>query len=147
MLKRFKPTQPDGTLSTFFLPETYIGGSISVFINGQLQNVENNEDSPFGYTLNESNGSFTFYQSPYSNDSLYILYDSDGGSDSKVIDWTKKIIKKEFLYTKSNKIRFNISTIKKVFKLKINNIKFNSKPNKLNWSMKPKTIKFKTTKK
>ena len=81
MLKRFKPAQPDGTKITFSLPSSYIGGIITIFINGQMLYSQDNQDDFYGYTLDELNKEFTFYTPPESDDFLYVMYDSEAGSD------------------------------------------------------------------
>jgi len=81
MLKRFNPAQPDGTKTTFSLPDSYVGGIITIFINGQMLYTQDAEDDIFGYTLDEANKTFTFYTPPEDGDFLYVMYDSDGGSD------------------------------------------------------------------
>jgi hypothetical protein len=81
MLKRYTPLQvPNGIVTTFELPSTYIGGDIILFINGQLLATRNDTEHPFGYTLDESNKNFTFYTPPHADDFIYILYDDTGES-------------------------------------------------------------------
>ena len=82
MLKRFKPVQPDGSKAKFELPSAYIGGTITIFINGQMLYSQDNTDDVFGYTLDEDNKTFTFYTPPENGDFLYVMYDSDGSSDA-----------------------------------------------------------------
>jgi len=81
MIKRFKPAQPDGTKVTFSLPSTYIGGIITIFVNGQMLYSQDNTSDTFGYTLDEVAKTFTFYTPLESDDFLYVMYDSEGGSD------------------------------------------------------------------
>ena len=81
MLKRFNPAQPDGTKTEFGLPESYNGGIITIFINGQMLYTQDDNEHPFGYTLDEDNKTFTFYTAPDEDTFLYIMYDSDGHND------------------------------------------------------------------
>jgi len=79
MLKRYTPLQvPNGANTTFELPSTYVGGDITLFINGQLLATRNDIEHPFGYELDETNKEFTFYIPPYENDYIYVLYDDTG---------------------------------------------------------------------
>ena len=79
MLKRFVPLEiPNGIRTTFNLPESYAGGDITLFVNGQLLATLNDTSHPFGYTLDETDKTFTFYRAPYTNDTLYIIYDDSG---------------------------------------------------------------------
>lgn len=100
MLKRFKPLElPDGIRTSFQLPLDYIGGTVNVYINGVLYVTENDVDSPYGFILNSNNNSFDFYQPLHSEDSLYIMYDSDGAAqtiDLNNVDWTKTVRKTNF---------------------------------------------------
>lgn len=81
MLKRFVPLEiPNGIITTFNLPSTYLGGDITLFVNGQLLATRNDITHPFGYVLDEINKTFTFYIPPISGDSLYIIYDDTGES-------------------------------------------------------------------
>jgi hypothetical protein len=82
MIKRFKPAQPDGSKTKFDLPDAYIGGIITIFVNGQMLYTQDDTDHPFGYTLDEDDKSFTFYTAPENDDFLYIMYDSNGGNDA-----------------------------------------------------------------
>ena len=91
MLKRYKPTQPDGSLLTFELPPSYIDGEIILFINGQMLQTQNDSSHPYGYTLDKTNKTFTFYTAPEADDSLYILYDYPINLNFNNVDWTKKI--------------------------------------------------------
>jgi len=88
MLKRFKPAQPDGSKKEFNLPDNYIGGPITLFVNGQMVYSQDNPDDPYGYTLDEDNKKFTFYEAPQSDDTLFVLYDSDGSSITKDLSGT-----------------------------------------------------------
>ena len=82
MLKRYKPPiQPDGIKTEFVLPSAYIGGNITIFVNGQMINSEGNTDDIFGYDLDETNKTFTFYEPLEDGDFLYVMYDSEGSSD------------------------------------------------------------------
>jgi hypothetical protein len=79
MLKRYVPLQvPNDIATTFELPSTYIGGDITLFINGQLLATRNDTEHPFGYTLDETNKNFTFYTAPQTDDFIYVLYDDSG---------------------------------------------------------------------
>jgi len=82
MLKRYNPSQPDGVKTEFSLPDSYIGGVITIFINGQMLYTQDATDDIFGYTLDEDGKKFTFYTAPENGDFLYIMYDSEGGSDT-----------------------------------------------------------------
>lgn len=81
MLKRFKPIEPiDGIRTEFFLPDDYIGGNITIFVNGILYVSANDMSHVYGFALNESLKSFNFYTPLTELDSLYVIYDSDGSS-------------------------------------------------------------------
>jgi len=82
MLKRFLPTQPNGSATVFTLPDDYTGGDITIFINGQLLNTENVLGNPFDYDLDKDAKTFTFTLAPNLDDYLYVIYDSDGGVSS-----------------------------------------------------------------
>jgi hypothetical protein len=83
MLKRYNPdTQPNGTKTEWSLPSAYIGGTVTIFINGQMLAVQNKDDEYYGFTVDEDNKILTFYTAPLDGDFLYILYDSDGTGDS-----------------------------------------------------------------
>lgn len=83
MIKRFKPSpQPDGIKTSWDLPSQYVGGPITVFINGQMVYSQNNTDDIFGYTLDEDNKIFEFYTPLEDGDFLYIMYDSDGSTEA-----------------------------------------------------------------
>jgi hypothetical protein len=82
MLKRYKPSQPDGTETKFDLPDAYSGGIVTVFVNGQMLHSQGDSDSPFGYDLNEDDKYIEFYVALLEDDFLYFLYDDDGSGDS-----------------------------------------------------------------
>jgi len=83
MLKRYKPPiQPDGIKTKFELPSAYIGGTITIFVNGQMLYSQDNTNDIFGYTLDEYNKTFTFYTPLENGDFLYVMYDSNGSSDA-----------------------------------------------------------------
>jgi len=81
MLKRFKPNESTDGTTTFSLPDDYVGGGISVFVNGVIYNTRDEDSHPFGYTLDEDDKTFTFYIALQADDTIYVLYDSDGSSD------------------------------------------------------------------
>ena len=81
MLKRFKIGLA-GTNLTFNLPTQYAGGPISLYINGQLFSVQDDTTHPYGYTLDEIAKTFTFYTSLYTDDFIYVIYDSNGLGES-----------------------------------------------------------------
>lgn len=82
MLKRYRPSsQPDGTKTLFVLPITYIGGNITLFINGQLVDTQNDTEHPFGYILDEGAKTYEFYTPPLDEDFIYLIYDDTGISD------------------------------------------------------------------
>jgi len=81
MLKRFKPVQPDGITKRFYLPASYIGGIITIFINGQMLYTQNDTTDFYGYILDEINKFFEFYIPPEADDFLYVMYDSNAASD------------------------------------------------------------------
>lgn len=81
MLKRHLPLEAIDSVNTkYFLPIDYIGASVNVFVNGVLYTTEGIEDHPFGFYVDLSDNSVNFYTPLYENDSLFLLYDSDGNS-------------------------------------------------------------------
>lgn len=81
MLKRFIPLQvPNGIITKFFLPSTYIGGDATLFVNGQLLSTRNEISHFLGYILDEANKFIQFYSPLLSGDQIYIIYDSEGES-------------------------------------------------------------------
>ena len=83
MLKRYNPpNQPNGTKTVWDLPSKYVGGVITIFINGQMLSVQDKSDEFYGFTVQEIDKTLTFYEAPEDGDFLYILYDSDGSSDT-----------------------------------------------------------------
>jgi len=82
MIKRFKPSQPNGIQKEFLLPNSYVGGPITLFVNGQMVYSENEIDNYFGYILDQKNKKIIFYNPPEKTDFLYIMYDSDGFTEN-----------------------------------------------------------------
>jgi len=86
MLKRFRPSsQPDGSKTEFLLPDSYVGGDISLFMNGQLLDVYQDTDHPYGYDLDEDNKKIIFYVAPLEEDYIYVIYDDSGESSNQLV--------------------------------------------------------------
>jgi len=83
MLKRYNPTtQPDSTITSWDLPDTFVGGTVTIFINGQMLALQDDDSEVYGYTVDEDNKTLDFYNAPLDGDFLYIIYDSDGSTDA-----------------------------------------------------------------
>lgn len=83
MLKRYKPsTQPNGDKTSWDLPDTFVGGTVTIFINGQMLSFQDEDKEIYGYTVDDDNKTLDFYTAPLDGDFLYILYDSDGSTEN-----------------------------------------------------------------
>ena len=80
MLKRYKPTSTNGSTSLYNLPQSYSGGDITLFVNGQLLDTIDDINHPYGFTLDEINKQFSFFTPPLPDDFIYIIYDDSGVS-------------------------------------------------------------------
>lgn len=81
MLKRHLPIEPiDGLNTTYSLPRDYIGASVNIFVNGVLYASEGLSDHTFGFYVNHSDKTITFFNPLENGDSLFLLYDSDGNT-------------------------------------------------------------------
>lgn len=144
MIKRFKPSQPDGQTLRFALPEEYIlGTEITLFVNGQLLAVQDDEEHPYGYYLDDSRRIFTFYIPPYSTDFLYIMYEIADPFDIYFdnIDWSKSIKRIDFT-PKVNKQEWKIDTERLEWKQNTTEIDWKVDTYKAKWKVDTKTILF-----
>lgn len=98
MLSRYIPTEvTDGVNLEYSLPNDYNSGIVTIFVNGQLLNTQDDLEHPFGYTLDTQNKKITFFIPLQTNDSLFLLYDKRLSIICfNNIDWSKKLIKKDF---------------------------------------------------
>ena len=135
MIKRFTPEQPDGIKTIFDLPERYIFDTdITLFVNGQLLDVKEDTNHPYGYFLDSHNRIFTFYYPPSETDYLYVMYDEEDPIPLNFdnIDWTKKV----------KVIDFTSKKIKQDWKLNSKKIQWDKNPVKISWDMAATKIKW-----
>jgi len=125
MIKRFMPKQPNGN-TLFNLPDDYKGGSITIFINGQMIHSEDDKSHPYGYTLDQKNKTFNFFVAPDDDDSLYVLYEYSFRLSFENIDWTKKIRSMDFSFSVQKSVWEN-KPIKAVWEVGKNPIVWESK--------------------
>jgi hypothetical protein len=136
MIRRYLPEQPDGTRVNFDLPKGYIlGTEITLFVNGQLLDVENDKENPYGYFLSDTKKIFTFYEAPLDDDHLYIMYD-DGNVDLNFdnVDWSKSI----------RVIDFSVKINPMKWEEKINPMKWEENINSLSFKVNTNVIEFGT---
>ena len=144
MIKRFKPSQPDGSNLVFALPDEYIlNTEITLFVNGQLLAVQDDQEHPYGYYLNSNLKIFTFYIPPYSTDFLYIMYEISNSFDVYFdnIDWSKKIKKIDF-DPKVNKQEWKVDIERLEWKQNTAEIDWEVDTNEVEWDIETKTILF-----
>jgi len=143
MIKRYVPGIPDGIKTRFSLPSDYVKGTnITLFANGQLVDVMDDNTHPYGYYIDVD--SFVFYSAPLSIDTLYVMYEVKdlAANFFNNINWSKNIIKIDF-YPKPISKTWSTKVIQKLWPLNIKQKNWSTKVIQKKFDRKVVKINFK----
>ena len=147
MLKRFRPEKYVNSVGSYKqvtegqifykLPRDFNGGYLTLFVNGQMLDCQNNKEHPYGFEVNEKRRRFNFFIEPDDDDELYMLYDTYILPSFENLDWTKEV----------KKITFGTKEVMNFWSVKQKTNEFSIDTKSYKFSTTKKTFKFSTTKK